>query len=73
MGMPLKLGWQYLQRTVTGVIRNTGAAEGLELNFVSESTYFGAYLGPREKLEVWVKPQVEAWAHRVKVLGKIAQ
>ena len=34
--------------------------EGLTLNFVSGSRYLGAYLGPRDKLEAWVKPQMEA-------------
>ena len=34
------------------------AMEGLTLNFVSRSRYLGAYLGPQEELEVWVKPQV---------------
>ena len=48
-------------------------AEGLTLNFVSGSRYLGAYLGPLVELEAWVKPQVEAWAHRVKVLAKIAR
>ena len=37
------------------------------------SLYLGAYLGPQEELEAWVKPQVEAWAHWVRVLGKIAR
>ena len=46
--------------------------EGLTLNFVSGSGYLGAYLGPQAELDVWVKPQVEAWSHRVKVLAKIA-
>ena len=32
----------------------------------------GSYLGPREELEAWVRPQVEAWSHRVRNLGKIA-
>ena len=41
--------------------------EGLTLNFVSGSRYIGAYLGLQEKLEVWVKPLVEAWAHGVRV------
>ena len=27
----------------------------------------------RDQLEAWVKPQVKAWAHRVRVLGKISQ
>ena len=47
--------------------------EGLVLNFVSGSRYLGAYLGLQEQLEVWVKPQVEAWAHGIIVLGKIAR
>ena len=34
------------------------AIEGLTLNFVSGSRHLGAYLGPRDKLEAWVKPQV---------------
>ena len=46
------------------------AVEGLILNFFSGSWYLGAYLGPQEKLESWVKPQVESWVHGVKVLGK---
>ena len=45
--------------------------EGLALNFVSGIRYLGAYLGPQEELEAWVKPQVEAWSHRVRVLGQI--
>ena len=48
------------------------SAEGLILNFVIGSRYLGVYLGPRGQLEAWVKPQVEAWDHRVRVLGKIA-
>ena len=47
--------------------------EGLVLNFVGGSRYLGAYLCPQEELEAWVKPQVEAWAHRVRFLGKISQ
>ena len=47
--------------------------EGLVLNFVSGSRYLGAYLGPRDQLEAWVKPQVEAWTHGVNVLAKIAR
>ena len=47
------------------------AAEGLTLNFVSGSWYLGAYLGPQADLEAWVKTQVEAWDHGVKVLSKI--
>ena len=49
------------------------AKEGLVLNFVSGSWYLGAYLGPWDQLEAWVKPQVEAWAHGVRVLAKIAR
>ena len=45
--------------------------ERLALNFVSGSRYLGGYLGLHEELEVWVKPQVEAWAHAVRVLGQI--
>ena len=48
------------------------AKEGIVLNFVSGSRYLGAYLGPQAELEAWVKPQVEAWAHGVRVLSKIA-
>ena len=47
--------------------------EGLTLNFVSGSRYLGAYLGLQAQLEAWVKPQVEVWSHRVKVLAKIAR
>ena len=32
-----------------------------------------AYLGPREKLEAWVCPKVEAWYHGVHNLSKIAK
>ena len=49
------------------------AKEELVLNFVSGSRYLGAYLGPQAELEAWVKPQVEAWAHGVRVLAKIAR
>ena len=42
------------------------------MNFISGSRYLGEYLGPRDELEAWVKPQVEAWAHRVRVLVKVA-
>ena len=39
---------------------------------VSGHRYLGEYLGPQAELEAWVKPQVEAWAHKVKVLARIA-
>ena len=41
------------------------SVEGVTLNFVSGSRYLGAYLGPRDQLEAWMKPQVEAWAYGV--------
>ena len=31
----------------------------------------GGFLGPREKLEEWVQPKVEAWDHGVCTLAKI--
>ena len=49
------------------------AAEGLTLNFVSDSRYLGTYLGPQAEFEAWVKPQVETWAHWVKMLAKISR
>ena len=52
-------------------VRREFVAEGLVLNFVSGSRYLGSYLGPQEELVVWVKPQVEAWSHGVRFLGKI--
>ena len=53
--------------------RREFAVEGLDLNFVSGSRYVGAYLGPQEELEAWVKRKVEAWSHRVRFWGKIAR
>ena len=47
------------------------ATEELELKFVGGSRYLGDYLSPGEELESWVKPQVEAWVHRIKVLSII--
>ena len=47
--------------------------DGLALNFISGSRYLGAYLGPQKELKAWVNPQVEAWAHGVRVLGKITR
>ena len=49
------------------------AKEGLDLHFIQGSRYSGAYLGLRDQLKAWLKPQVEAWAHGVRVLGKIAR
>ena len=51
--------------------RREFAPEGLDLNFVSGSRYLEAYMGPEGELAAWVKPQVEAWAQGVRVLGKI--
>ena len=54
-----------------GAKRDFGA-EGLTLSFVSGSRYLGAHLGLQVELEAWIKPQVEAWAHGIKVLAKRA-
>ena len=43
------------------------AKEGLDLNFMSASRYLRSYLSPQKELEAWIKPQVEAWAHGVRV------
>ena len=43
------------------------------MNFTRGSWYLWAYLGLQAELEAWVKPQVEAWAHGVRVLGKISR
>ena len=32
------------------------------ITYVGESRYMGAYLGPREELEAWVHPKLEAQA-----------
>ena len=48
------------------------STEILTLNFISGHWYLGEYLGPQEKLEAWVKPQVETWAQGVRVQGKLA-
>ena len=52
--------------------RREFSVEGIVLNFVSGSKYLGAYLSPQEELEALVKPQVEALAHGVRVLDKVA-
>ena len=49
------------------------SVEVLNLNFISGSRYLGAYLGPQKESEALVKPQVEAWAHGVRVLSKIVR
>ena len=43
--------------------------EVLTLNVLSSSWFLGAYLCQQKDLEAWIKPQLEAWAHRVIVLG----
>ena len=50
--------------------RREFVAEGLMLKFVSGSKYLRAYLGPHKDLAAWVKHQVEAWYHGVRVLCK---
>ena len=46
---------------------------GLNINGVYGGCYLGAYLGPMEEIEAWVRPKVEVWAHRVSTLSKIAR
>ena len=46
---------------------------GLNLNYIDGGRYMGAYLGPREELEEWVWPKVEAWAHGFCILAKISK
>ena len=46
---------------------------GLNINYVDGSQYMGRFLGPREELEDWVRPKVEAWSHRVCTLAKISK
>ena len=46
---------------------------GLNLNYVGGRQYLGAYLGPMEQLDTWVRPKVEAWPHGVRTLAKIAK
>ena len=43
------------------------------LIFFGSIRYLGAHVVPQEELEAWVKPQVEAWAHRFRFLGKVAR
>ena len=43
------------------------------MKFIGGSWYLGDYLGPREELGAWMQPQVEAWSHEVRVLGKIVK
>ena len=75
------LDWGYFPKTANSLfildtqgqeeaVKRKFAAEGVVLDFISGIRYLGAYLGRQEELEAWVKPQVEAWAHRVRVIGK---
>ena len=41
--------------------------------YTDGSRYLSSYLGLREELYSWVRPKVEAWAHRVRTLSKIAK
>ena len=45
-------------------------AEGLAFNLINGNRYLRAYISTQEEFEAWVKTQVEAWAYRVRVLGK---
>ena len=45
----------------------------MQLKLVGGGLYLGAYLGPRDELEAWVQPQVEAWSHRLRILGEISK
>ena len=44
---------------------------GLQITYIDDSQYLGAYLDIKEELETWVGTKVEAWAHRVRNLAKI--
>ena len=46
---------------------------GLHLTYIDGSIYLGAYLGPMEELEAWMRTKVEAWDHRVRTLAKTAK
>ena len=45
----------------------------LHLNCLDVSRYLGAFMEPREEMEEWMRPKVEAWAHGVRTLGQIAK
>ena len=46
---------------------------GLNINYVDGIRYLGSYLGPKEELEAWVQPKVEAWSHGVRTLAKTSK
>ena len=53
-----------------GATRKEFKQAGLNLYYIDCSRYLKAYLGPREELEEWVRPKVEAWAHKVCTISK---
>ena len=44
---------------------------GLNLNYVDSSRYLGDYWVPKEELEEWVRPKLDACSHGVRTLAKI--
>ena len=46
---------------------------GLNFKYVGEKQYLAAYLGPREEIEEWMRPKVEAWSHGVRTIAKISK
>ena len=46
--------------------------ENLNLNYTDGGRYLGSYWDPREEIEEWMLPKVEAWSHRVLNLDKTA-
>ena len=44
---------------------------GLNLKYIDDSQYLGAYLGLRGELEEWLWLKLEEWAHGVRTLAKI--
>ena len=53
-------------------VRRNFEQAGSNINYVDGSRYLRANLGPREELEEWVQPKVEAWDHGVRTIAKIA-
>ena len=45
-------------------------AEGLRINVVPGSQYIGAYIGPEEDSDAWVRPQAEKYSEDVRDLSK---
>ena len=46
---------------------------GLNPDYIGGSRYLRSYLRPREDLEAWVHPKVEAWYHMVRTLAKMTK